>query len=111
MERVNEEIRKAISSCVQNDLKNPKLTGLITVTKVETTSDFKNAKVYFSIFDKHKNQVFENLKTCVGKMRKAIADNVKIRFIPELELKMDDSIEYSFHIDEILKNTNKKEGN
>lgn len=111
MERVNEEIKKAVSSCIQNNLKNPKLTGLITVTRVETTQDFKNSKIYFSIFDKNKNQVFETLKTCVGKMKKAIAENVKIRFVPELELKIDDSIEYSFYIDDILKNNINKEGN
>lgn len=109
IDRVNAEIQKTLSSCIQNDLKDTRITGLITVTRVETTPDFKNAKVYLSIFDKNKQEVFEVLKKSVGKLRRAISENVKIRFVPELDLKLDDSIEYSFYIDEILKETKKEE--
>ena len=109
MERVNQEIKKALSSCIQNDLKDSRITGLITVTRVETSQDFKNAKVYLSVFDKHKQEVFEVLKKSTGKMKRAISQNVKIRFVPEIDLKLDDSIEYSFHIDEILRKTNKED--
>lgn len=109
MERVNEEIKKALSSCIQNDLKDSRITGLITVTRVETSQDFKNAKVYLSVFDKYKQEVFEVLKKSTGKMKRAISQNVKIRFVPEIDLKLDDSIEYSFHIDEILRKTNKED--
>ena len=42
-------------------------------------------------------------------MKRAISQNVKIRFVPEIDLKLDDSIEYSFHIDEILRKTNKED--
>lgn len=109
MERVNEEIKKALSSCIQNDLKDSRITGLITVTRVETSQDFKNAKVYLSVFDKNKQEVFEVLKKSTGKMKRAISQNVKIRFVPEIDLKLDDSIEYSFYIDEILRKTNKED--
>lgn len=109
MERVNEEIKKALSSCIQNDLKDSRITGLITVTRVETSQDFKNAKVYLSVFDKNKQEVFEVLKKSTGEMKRAISQNVKIRFVPEIDLKLDDSIEYSFHIDEILRKTNKED--
>lgn len=109
IERVNEEIKKVLSSCIQNDIKDPRMTGIITVTRVETSSDFKNAKVYLSIFDKNSEEIFSILEKSIGKMRKAISQNVKIRFVPEINLKLDDSIEYSFYIDEILKKTNKKD--
>lgn len=109
MERVNEEIKKALSSCIQNDLKDSRITGLITVTRVETSQDFKNSKVYLSVFDKNKQEVFGVLKKSTGKMKRAISQNVKIRFIPEIDLKLDDSIEYSFYIDKILRKTNKED--
>lgn len=111
MERVNEEIKKALSSCIQNDLKDARITGIITVTRVETTTDFKNTKVYLSIFDKNKDEIFSILKKSIGPMKRAISQNVKIRFVPEIDLRLDDSIEYSFHIDEILRNTNKEDSN
>ena len=109
IDRVNEEIKKAISNCIQYDLKNYKSMGLITVTRVETTQDFKNAKVYISIYDKNKTSVFDFLKKSISKMRRAVSQDVKIRYVPELDLKLDESIEYSFHIDEILKKTKSME--
>lgn len=109
MERVNEEIKKALSQCIQNDIKDPRIKGIITVTRVETSTDFKNSKVYISIFDKNSEEIFGVLEKSVGKMRKAISQNVKIRFVPEINLKLDNSIEYSFYIDDILKRTNKKD--
>ena len=102
--RVNEEIKKALSSCIQNDIRDSRISGFITVTRVEVTQDFKNVKVYLSIFDKNKIEVFEILKKSIWKMKKAIATNVKIKFVPEIDLRIDDSIEYSFHIEDILKN-------
>lgn len=111
IDRVNEEIKKAISSCIQNDLRDSRITGLITVTRVDTATDLKTVKVYLSVFDKNRNEIFEILKKSAGKMKNSIARNVKIRFIPEIDLKMDNSIEYSFHIDEILKKTNKEDFN
>ncbi len=103
MERVNEEIKRVLGYCIQNELKDPRIKGLLTVTRVETTQDFKYAKVYLSIFDKNKQDIFEILKKSVGEMKRAISQNVKIRFVPDINLKLDNSIEYSFHIDEILR--------
>ena len=45
--RVNSEIQKAISEVIQSELKNPMIKGLITVTKVDTTQDLDQCKVYF----------------------------------------------------------------
>lgn len=109
MERVNEEIKKVLSQCIQKDIKDPRITGIISVTRVETSPDFKNSKVYLSIFDKNSEETFTILEKAVGKMKKAISQNVKIRFVPEIDLKLDNSIEYSFYIDGILKKTNEKD--
>lgn len=109
MERVNEEIKKVLSQCIQNDIKDPRITGIISVTRVETSSDFKNTKVYLSIFDKNNNEIFKILEKSIWKMKKAISQNVKIRFVPDIDLKFDNSIEYSFYIDDILKKTNKED--
>lgn len=109
IERINEEIKKALSYFVQNDLKDPIITGLITVTRVDTTSDLKHCKVYLSILDKNKDKVFDVCKKCIGGMRKSIANKVKIRAIPEIQLKLDESIEYSFHISDILKKSTEKD--
>ena len=109
IERINEEIKKAVSMFIQNDLKDPIITGLITVTRVDTTNDLNYTKIYLSILDKRKEKVFEVCNKCIGGMRKAIATHVKLRIVPSIQLKLDDSIEYSFHITDILKETEKKD--
>ena len=48
--RVNSEIQKAISYILANEIKNPLIKGLITVTKVDTTTDLDQSKIYLSIF-------------------------------------------------------------
>ena len=49
--RVNSEIQKAISYIIQTEIKNPLIKGLITVTKVDTTNDLDQSKVYLSIYE------------------------------------------------------------
>ena len=49
--RIDEEYKKEISQIISYQLKNPNVTGLISVTKVKVTNDLKYAKVYVSILN------------------------------------------------------------
>ena len=49
--RIDEELKKEISNIISYDLKNPNITGMISVTKAKITPDFKYAKVYVSILN------------------------------------------------------------
>ena len=63
--RVNSEIQKAISYIISNELKNPLIKGLITVTKVDTTTDLDQSKIYISIYDEAtREEVFNQIKHC-----------------------------------------------
>ena len=87
MNKINEELKKVISNIISVDLKNPHLTGLITVTKVDTSPDLKIAYVYVSMIGTKSNK--ENLtilKKSAGFVRAS---------------------EYGAKIDEILKNITK----
>ena len=53
--RVNEELMKAISHIITYELKNPDVTGMISVTRVKVTPDLKYAKVYVSILNPRRN--------------------------------------------------------
>ena len=48
--RINEEVKKVVSSLIQNEIKDPRLTAMISVTGVEVTRDLSYAKVFVSIF-------------------------------------------------------------
>ncbi len=104
LERVNEELKKEISHIISYELKNPNVTGLISVTKVKITPDLKYAKVYVSILNaKNTKETLANLKKSAGFIRSEIAKRINLRITPELVFELDDSMEYGAKIDSILK--------
>lgn len=103
MNKINEELKKVIGSVINNQLKNPRLTGIISVTKVQTTPDLRYARVYISMFnEKSKKETLSILKRSAGFVRSEVARKVNLRMTPELVFLLDDSMEYGSRIDEIL---------
>ncbi len=110
LNRVNEELKKELSSIVSYELKNPNVTGMVSVTKVKITPDFKYAKVYVSILNaKNVQKTLEGLKESAGFMRSRLAKTVNLRITPELTFELDDSLEYGEKIDRVLKELKKEE--
>ena len=102
--RIDEEYKKELSQIIGYELKNPNVTGLISVTKVKVTSDLKFAKVYVSILNsKNVKDTLAGLKKSSGYIRTELAKRVNLRNTPELIFELDDSIEYGAKIDSILK--------
>ena len=101
--RIDEELKKEISYIINYDLKNPNVTGLISVTKTKITPDLKYAKVYVSILNsKNIKTTFANLKKSAGFIRSEVAKRINLRITPELVFVLDDSMEYGEKIDRIL---------
>lgn len=104
MDRVNETLRKEISMIIDQDLKNPNITGIISVTKVKTAVDFSTARVYISLLNcKSKKNTLEGIKKASGYIRSELAKRVNLRYTPELIFEIDESIEYGSRIENILK--------
>ena len=104
LSRVEEEIKKEVSSIIMNDIKDPHLTGLISVTKAKVTPDLKYAKVYISILNaKNTKQDLAILKKSAGLTRSLLAKRINLRITPEIIFELDDSMEYGARIDSILK--------
>lgn len=102
--RVDEELKKQVSNIIMNDIKDPHLTGLISVTKAKVTPDLKYAKVYVSILNaKNTKQDLAILKKSAGLTRSLIAKRMNLRITPEIIFELDDSMEYGARIDSILK--------
>ena len=110
LNRINEELKKELSSVINYKLKNPNVTGMISVTRVKITPDFKYAKVYVSILNsKNVNKTMEGLKESSGFMRSELAKTVNLRITPELVFELDDSLEYGERIDRVLKELKKEQ--
>ena len=102
--RIDEEYRKEISNIISYKLKNPNVTGMISVTKVNVTNDLKFAKVYVSILNsKNIKNTLAGLKKSSGFIRSELAKKVNLRNTPELIFELEDSLEYGARIDSILK--------
>ena len=106
MERINAELARQISKVIAEDVKDPRLgDAMIGVTKVQTTSDLKYAKVYLSIFASSSELVTEAYYTVCRAatfIRNRLKDNVQIRLLPELKFFVDDTVEHSAKIEELL---------
>jgi ribosome-binding factor A len=106
--RIDEELKKELSNIINYEVKNSKVTGMISVTRVNITPDLKYAKVYVSILNaKNNKETLEGLKQASGFIKTQIAKRINLRITPELVFVLDDSIEYGAKIDSILKDINK----
>ena len=102
--RINEEILRELSSLIPT-VKDPRVTGMISVTAVDTTPDLKYAKIYISVLDKSDcEQVLKGLKSAAGYLRRELGHALNLRNTPELTFIRDDSIDQGAHILEMLRN-------
>ena len=101
--RVQEALRQEISKIVQGEMKDPRI-GFITITKVDLTKDLRYARVYFSILgeDKDKKLALRGLNNAKGYIKGLVADRVSLRFMPEIAFAIDESLEHTKHIYDIL---------
>ena len=102
--RIDEEYRKELSQIISFELKEPSVTGMVSVTRVKVTPDLKYAKVYVSILNaKDVKKDLAILKKSAGLTRSLIAKRMNLRITPEIIFELDDSMEYGARIDSILR--------
>ena len=102
--RINEEIQRELSTLIRT-VKDPRVTGMISVTAVNTTPDLKFCKVFISVLDKSDvDQVLKGLKSASGYLRRELGRALNLRNTPELTFVRDDSIDQGAHILEMLRN-------
>lgn len=109
IERVNSEIMKELMSLIRTELKDPRVRdcGMLSIMRVDTTGDLKYSKIHVSIMG-HDNpqEVIKGLNASAGFLRNALFNRLKIRAVPTLIFVLDDSIDYGFKIEKILKEIN-----
>lgn len=109
IERFDEDIKYYLSKIIKEELKAPKLKGIITITSVETTKDLRYAKIYVSIYgSKDAKQTFDELVKAKGFIKKRLSQMLKARMIPDLDFKLDDSMEYGSNMEQIINNLDKQ---
>ena len=105
-DRINSEMLKSISEIIRDKVKDPRVSEMVSITKVDTAKDLKTAKVYVSIYgDAEKSEsTFNALKNCEGFICHELSLDFKyLRTVPHLNFIRDDTEEYGRRIDLILK--------
>jgi ribosome-binding factor A len=114
-ERVNELIRHELSEMILHELRDPRLEGLISITRVEVSPDLYNARIYVSVMSETANQAdaIRALNAAAGFLHKELVHRLDMRRVPFLTFQLDKSIEEGAavlaHIDEVLHEDTTKE--
>lgn len=110
--RVGEEIKKEMSRLILEDMKDPRLKGLISVTHVAVTNDLSSARVYVSIMATPEEQAitFNVLKKASGYFRSKIAQVLSTYNTPEIVFEEDQSLAYGAKINRLLADINQEKG-
>lgn len=105
IERVNSEIMKELMGLIRNELKDPRVREckMLSIMRVDTTGDLKYSKIHVSVMDGNGEEVIKGLNASAGFLRNALFNRLKIRAVPNLIFVLDDSIDYGFKIEKILK--------
>ena len=110
-DRVAEAIREEVATFLANDAKDPRITGLVTVTGAEVTRDLRHAKVFVSVMgtDAERKETFEGLASVATHLRSRVGRALRLRLAPEITFKPDESIARATRIEDLLARI--KEGN
>ena len=103
LERITEDIKRELTELMR-ELKDPRITGLLSVVRVSVSGDLSYATVYISAMDgldSAKNAI-KGFDSAKGFLRGEIGRRLKLRKAPELRFVADDSILHSARIAKIL---------
>ena len=93
--RVAEQIQREIAQLVQQEIKDPRI-GLVTISAVKLSSDMSHANIFFTVFDEAHpvKETLEVLEGAAGFLRHELAKRMKLRIVPQIHFKYDESISY-----------------
>ncbi len=101
---VSQEVRRELSRLILEEVKDPRIAQLTTVTDVYVAPDLKTAKVYVSVYGDEavKKETFAGLRNAAPFLRSMLAKNLNMRHTPQLFFTADDSLEYGMRMDALI---------
>ncbi len=107
--RINEEVYREISNILRGEVKDPRISPIVSVTRTEVTPDLKQAKIYISVLGDEEalSKTMEGLKSSNGFIRNRLAANLNLRNTPELIFIADDSIAYGIRMTKLIDEVNR----
>ena len=102
--RIENELKKLLSEFILTEVKDPGMSTMASITRVNMTSDLKFAKIYVSVYDteKKRESTIKTLNRAAGYIRTCLSKKISIRRMPQLTFVLDTSIEYSVNISRLI---------
>ena len=109
--RVAEEFRQELGALIARGLKDPRITGFITLTGAKMAPDLKEITVYLSIHagEVERERTLEGLRAAATYLQREVARNLKLRWTPHLRFVYDESVERGDRIERLLKEARTKD--
>src|SRR3954469_1583146 len=103
-DRLAEAIREEVANFLNERVKDPRITGMVTVTAVEVTRDLRTAKVFVSVLgpDADRAKTFEGLDSLAGHLRARLGKSLGLRSAPEILFRHDESVARAARIETLL---------
>lgn len=103
-DRIRKTLIREVSDIIQHHVKDPRISGIVSVTDIELSSDYKYAKVYVSVYgtDQQKEKTMEALEDSTSFVRGEVGKRIRLRHTPEIEFRRDDSLERGSRITELI---------
>jgi ribosome-binding factor A len=97
-------MREEIATFLANDVKDPRIMGLVTVTAVEVTRDLRHAKVFVSVLgsESQRAATFDGLAGVAAHLRGRVGRALRLRAAPEIEFRNDESVAHAAKIEQLL---------
>mgnify|MGYP005790586691 FL=1 len=106
--RINGEVMKELSLIIREEIKDPRIHMMTSVTAVEVAPDLKTCKAYISVLgnEKEKSDTIAGLRSAEGYVRRQLAKRLNLRNTPEIQFRLDESIAYGVHMSRIIREVN-----
>ena len=103
-DRINGLLRQEISRLLSRELNDPRLSGVVSITRVETSSDLRVSRVYVSVLggSDDKDAVLKGISSAGGFIRREMRDRLSLKYIPDLRFTLDESMEEAQHIQRLM---------
>ena len=108
IDRISEEVHKAIDRIIRDELNDPRIGGTWSIVRCEVTRDLRYAKVRVSILEEDRRKdMMAALGRAAGFIRRELGREVDLRYVPEILFELDTNMEYAARINQLLKENQK----
>ena len=104
---VGDEMQKVLSRIIGNDVKDPRIPLLTSITEVKMSPDLTHATCFVSVFgdEKTKSDCLKAIEHAKGFIRREMCKYINLRVAPELHFQLDNSLEDAAYMNDLIDKT------